>query len=211
MACGGRIIGNKLPLPFACSGKSKLFRTFWQDYRAKALLHSERDTCKHEFPFSATRTYDHAPGKTGAVAEPNPATTTQRKMDYPRGVIHLSWLRGQDLVTFRDPETSRLKTSFHRKVSLANCHHGSSHLRPAGRSFNLSHNQEKSPTKVGLFSWLRGQDLAERSEAKLACSFCKQAEERVYERYLRLASSTGGSRRFEFCTRSVRKFPQSFD
>ena len=54
----GRIIGNKLPLPFACSGKSKLFRTFWQDYRAKALLHSERDTCKHEFPFSTLRTCD---------------------------------------------------------------------------------------------------------------------------------------------------------
>ena len=28
------------------------------------------------------------------------------------------WLRGQDLVTPGDPETSRLKTSFHRKVSL---------------------------------------------------------------------------------------------
>jgi hypothetical protein len=34
----------------------------------------------------------------------------------------------QDLVTFRDPETSRLKTSFHRKVSLQTAT-GSSHLR----------------------------------------------------------------------------------
>ena len=80
-------------------------------------------------------------------------------MDHPQGVIHLSWLRGQDLVTFCDPETSRLKTSFHRKVSLRTATTAVLTYDLTGRSFNQPHNQEKSPTKVGLFSWLRGQDL----------------------------------------------------
>ncbi len=57
----------------------------------------------------------------------------------------------------------------------------------------------------GLY-WLRGQDLAKRSETKSVYIFCEQAEERnKVERYQRLFAKGKNSRRFEFCTAGQNK------
>ena len=51
---------------------------------------------------------------------------------------------GEDSVTFRDPETSSLKTSFQEKISLRNAT-GISHLRPSESEYR-GLQQDKKPT-----------------------------------------------------------------
>jgi hypothetical protein len=71
-------------------------------------------------------------------------------------------LEEQDLVTFRDPETSSLKTSFQEKISLRTAT-GSSHLQPLAKVDRVQALQNRPMKKpdlmVRLFHWYTRQDL----------------------------------------------------
>ena len=89
-----------IPATFCLSKNSRRFEScslkiLGQDYRqTSCLLRSERDTCEHEFPFSASRTCDYffcSAKKSQVQSAPEPRKIPVLSDGY------FSWLRGQDL------------------------------------------------------------------------------------------------------------------